>query len=141
VAVYLLDVNVLVALTWPLHSAHDVAGRWFNGHGKRGWATCPLSQAGLVRILSNRVFSPDALRPTQALQVLRRSVALPGHQFWADSIDLLNAFKLTHASLAGHQQVTDAYLVGLAVHNGGKLATLDRKIAQIAPAGAVEVIG
>jgi len=141
VAVYLLDVNVLVALAWPVHSAHGLAGRWFGRHGDRGWATCPMSQAGLVRILSNRAFSPDALPLAQALQVLRRNVALPGHQFWGDSIGLLEALKLTSAPLGGHQQITDAYLVALAIHNRGKLATLDRKIAQIAPTGAVEVIG
>jgi len=100
-----------------------------------------MTQAALVRVLSNPAFSPRALTLTDALQVLGRNVELPGHEFWADSIDLRQALGRMAVPLRGHQQITDAYLIALAIHNRGKLATLDRGMAQLAPAGAVEVIG
>ena len=140
-AAYLLDANVLIALAWSEHSAHERARGWFSHHSRRGWATCPMTQAALVRVLSNPAFSPRALTPTDALQVLSRNVELPGHEFWADSIDLGQALGRMPAPLTGHQQITDAYLVALAMHNRGKLATLDRGITRFAPPGAVEVIG
>ena len=138
---YLLDANVLIALAWPDHSAHERAGRWFAGHAKQGWATCPITQAALVRVLSNPAFSERALTPTQALQVLSGNIELRGHEFWNDSINLREAMERVRTALTGHQQITDAYLVGLAIHNRGKLATLDRRILQFAPPGSVEVIG
>jgi hypothetical protein len=138
---YLLDANVLIALAWPDHSAHERAGRWFAGHAKQGWATCPITQAALVRVLSNPAFSERALTPTQALQVLSGNIELRGHEFWKDSINLREAMERVRTALTGHQQITDAYLVGLAIHNRGKLATLDRRILQFAPPGSVEVIG
>jgi predicted nucleic acid-binding protein len=95
----------------------------------------------LVRVLSNPAFSPRALTPDGALQVLRRNVDVPEHRFWPDSIDLREAFERMPGALTGHQQITDAYLVALAIHNKGKLATLDRGILKWAPAGSVEVIG
>ncbi len=136
---YLLDANVLIALAWPEHTAHDRAHRWFARHARRGWATCPMTQAALVRVLSNPAFSQDALTPKDALQVLVRNVGLPGHEFWADSIDLPEALSQMPGALTGHQQITDAYLVALAMKNQGKLATLDRGILQFAP-GTVELI-
>jgi toxin-antitoxin system PIN domain toxin len=140
VAPYLLDANVLIALAWPEHSSHDGAGRWFARHRQNGWATCPITQAGLVRVLSNPAFSPRALTPARALQVLRRNVDVPEHRFWRDAIDLREALERMPGALNGHRQITDAYLAALAIHNKGKLATLDRGIQQWAPAGSVEVI-
>jgi len=140
VAGYLLDANVLIALAWPEHAAHELASRWFAQHARAGWATCPITQAALVRVLSNPAFSQRALTPFKAVQVLSRNVALAGHHFWSDSIDLREALEGMPTALSGHQQITDAYLVGLAIHNRGKLATLDRKLRQWAPAGAVELI-
>jgi hypothetical protein len=98
-----------------------------------------MTQAALVRVLSNPAFSQDALTPKDALQVLVRNVGLPGHEFWADSIDLPEALSRMPGALTGHQQITDAYLVALAMKNQGKLATLDRGILQFAP-GTVELI-
>jgi toxin-antitoxin system PIN domain toxin len=140
VPVYLLDANVLIALAWPEHSAHDRAGRWFEEHARRAWATCPMTQTALVRVLSNPAFSERALTPSKALQVLSRNLELAGHHFWGDSIGLREAVERMPTILSGHQQITDAYLVALAMHNGGRLATLDRKIIQWAPVGSVEVI-
>ena len=85
-------------------------------------------------------FSERALAPSGALQVLVRNLDVPGHRFWSDSIGVGEALERMPAVLTGHRQITDAYLVALAIHNKGKLATLDRGIQQWAPAGSVEVI-
>ncbi|MFZ1008436.1 MAG: TA system VapC family ribonuclease toxin [Candidatus Sulfotelmatobacter sp.] len=137
---YLLDANVLIALAWPEHSAHERASLWFGRHARQGWATCPMTQAALVRILSNPAFSPRSLTPSGALLVLKRNVELPGHQFWNDSLQLNEALERIPTPLTGHRQITDVYLVALAIHNRGRLATLDHKIAHIAPAGSLELI-
>lgn len=137
---YLLDANVLIALAWPEHSAHERAGVWFGRHARNGWATCPITQAALVRVLSNPTFSPRALTPSGALQVLSRNLKVPGHQFWSDSIGVRDAMEEMRSALTGHRQVTDAYLVALAIRNKGKLATLDRGIKQWAPAASVELV-
>jgi predicted nucleic acid-binding protein len=100
-----------------------------------------MTQAAVVRVLSNPGFSSRALTVEGALQVLKRNLGLPGHQFWPDSMPLNEAVERIPVSLTGHRQITDAYLVALAVHHRGKLATLDRKIALVAPSGSVEVIG
>ena len=137
---YLLDANVLIALAWPDHSANGRASRWFAQRGSDGWATCPMTQAALVRTLSNPSFSGSALTINGALEVLRRNLELPGHQFWVDSIPLIESLEKFEVTLTGHRQITDAYLVALAIRNRGQLATLDRGIMQIAPVGAVELI-
>jgi uncharacterized protein len=95
----------------------------------------------LVRILSNPAFSPQALTPAGALQVLGRNVDVPEHRFWSDSIELSGALERMPDALSGHRQITDAYLVALAIKNKGKLATLDRGIQGWASAGSVELIG
>jgi toxin-antitoxin system PIN domain toxin len=138
---YLLDVNLLIALSWPEHGQHAPARSWFAKHSRKGWATCPLVQAGFVRIVSNPAFSPRAVTMQEAIEGLRISLQDEAHQFWPDSIAFTDAMLALERPIRDHQQVTDAYLVALAIQNRGKLATLDRKIAQIAPAGAVEVIG
>jgi toxin-antitoxin system PIN domain toxin len=138
---YLLDANVLIALAWPEHSENERAGRWFARHARGGWATCPITQAALVRVLSNPAFSERALTPSGALQVLSRNVAVPGHHFWSDSIGVREAMERMPGVLTGHRQITDAYLIALAIRNKGRLATLDRGIRQWAPAGSVELIG
>ncbi len=136
----LLDVNVLVAMSWPGHRFHETALRWFADNNKRGWATCPMVQAGFVRIVSNPAFSPRAVTPKQAMNALHLSIQSPTHQFWADDISVSDVLRVVKGRIAGHQQVNDAYLVALAVQHGGRLATLDRSIAQLGPANAVEEI-
>jgi uncharacterized protein len=133
---FLLDVNVLVALAWPAHKLHSRAQHWFLNHSKHGWATCPLTEAGFVRISSNPAFSPDALGTHESLELLSMNLAHPAHRFWPDNISLATAVKALKADLSGHQQVTDAYLMALALHNKGKLATLDRSVASLLPAGS-----
>lgn len=128
---YLLDVNMLIALTWPSHMHHGVARAWFKMNSASGWATCAVTQLGFVRISSNPKIIPDAVAPREAVAMLARLTALPGHAFWPDAIavDAMGPF----ASLAfvGHRQVTDAYLLSMAQHHSGKLTTLDRGISEL----------
>ncbi len=88
---FLLDVNVLIALAWPAHSEHAKAQQWFQRNWREGWATCPFTQAGFVRILSNPAFSPEAVTPQEAVKLLRANLEHPSHQFWPDDISVAEA--------------------------------------------------
>jgi len=125
---YLLDTNLLIALLWPSHERHDLALKWFTRHRAKGWVTCPFTQAGFVRIVSNPAFSRDAVQPREAIQVLSANTVAKDHAFWPDELPLAQAVRFTGVRLMGHQQVTDAYLLGLAIRRGGVLATLDQRI-------------
>jgi uncharacterized protein len=125
---FLLDTNLLIALLWSSHERHALAARWFNRHREKGWATCPITQAGFVRIVSNSAFSRDAVKPREAMQILSANAAAKDHLFWPDEVPLTDALAFAGVRLVGHQQVTDAYLLGLAISRGGVLATLDRRI-------------
>jgi len=128
---YLLDTNVLIALLWPSHVGHDLAMKWFARQRSKGWATCPLTEAGFVRIVSNSAFSRDAVTPREAGGVLAANTAAKDHLFWPDEQPFAEAAAFAGPRLVGHQQVTDAYLLGLALLRGGVLATLDERIAAL----------
>jgi toxin-antitoxin system PIN domain toxin len=130
---FLLDVNVLIAMAWPTHRAHEKVQEWLARHAREGWATCPMTQTGFVRILSNPAFSPNALSPAHALALLQANLGHPAHRFWADELSFIQALEPFHPRLAGHQQVTDAYLLGLAIHKKGKLATMDQAVLALLP--------
>ena len=140
-AEFLLDANVLIALAWPQHQANALVGRWFSRHSHSGWATCPFTQAAFVRVLSNPAFSEKALTPQNAIAVLRQNIELPGHHFWPDVISLQQAVRGMEHRLTGHRQITDAYLLALALHHHGKFATLDAGVAAWGPSAGVEFIG
>ncbi len=125
---HLLDTNLLIALLWPSHERHDLAVKWFTGCRGKGWATSPFTEAGFVRIVSNPAFSRDAVQPREAIQVLAANTAAKDHQFWPDELPFPQAVAFSGVRLMGHQQVTDAYLLGLAINRGGLLATLDKRI-------------
>lgn len=127
----LLDTNLLIALLWRSHEHHGVALRWFRAHRAEGWATCPFTQAGFVRIVSNAAFSRDAVRPREAIQVLAANTAAPDHRFWPHDAPVDEATAFAGVRLLGHQQVTDAYLLGLAIRRGGALATLDERVTAL----------
>lgn len=128
---YLLDTNVLLALAWPNHVHHRDTVEWFRARGSSGFATCPLTQTGFVRISSNPSFTAQAVTPAEAIDLLSRLTALPGHQFWPDDLPLADACPIDRP-LATHRQVTDAYLLALAGAHDGVLATLDRGIQPLA---------
>lgn len=126
--VALLDVNVLVALFDPDHVHHDLAHDWFADHRTAGWATCPLTENGFVRVLSNPQYRSDAARPGALIGLLRRFCASGHHHFWPETISLRDdAVFVLHAA-RGHRQLTDVYLLGLAKKMGGALATFDRTV-------------
>jgi len=138
---FLLDVNVLIALGWRGHPDHTRVQRWFAGNSAEGWATCPFTQAAFVRIVSNPAFSAHATSPVEALKLLTANLKHATHQFWADNLSLGDALRPFADRLAGHRQVTDAYLLGLALRKKGKLATLDRGILDLLPQGIPERAG
>jgi hypothetical protein len=131
--VALLDVNVLVALFDPDHVHHEVAHDWFADRGRAGWATCPVTESGFVRVLSSPRYAGTLTRAADLADRLRRFCASGGHVFWADEVSLLDRSLFDLAKVAGHRQLTDVYLLALARARGGRLATFDRRI----PAGAV----
>jgi toxin-antitoxin system PIN domain toxin len=135
--VCLLDINVLVALLWTNHEQHQAAGDWFESHQRAGWATCPLTQAGFVRISSNPRIFPDAPPPAKALEILKANLDHPSHHFWKDEISLAQAIAPFAGRFSGHQQTTDAYLFGLAIHKRGVLATFDTGIAALVEENSV----
>ena len=122
---YLLDVNVLIALTWPRHVHHSLTQGWFAKHRKFGFRTCPLTQAGFVRINSNPKFHVEAVAPVTAPLLLEKIVSLEEHAFWPDDLTLHQALR-SGGTILGHNQVVDAYLLALAGSKGGIAATLDR---------------
>ena len=130
----LLDVNLLIALAWPNHVHHRTAMRWFDRNRKSGWATCPLTQSGFVRVSSNAHTLSDPRSPREALALLRRIVGLPDHVFWEDDISIAASDFIDEKKLHGHRQITDAHVLAVALRHGGRIATLDRGIAHLVPA-------
>ncbi len=129
----LLDVNVLIALAWPNHVHHTAAVEWFTVHRADGWATCPVTESGFVRISSNTRVIPEAKRPAEAIAVLRAITALDGHRSWADDVSICRSTFIAPERIVGHGQVTDAHLVALALRHEGRLATFDRGIGNVVP--------
>ena len=130
--VRLLDVNVLIALAHPPHVAHQKVTHWYDTEGVKAWASCPLTQAGFTRIVSNPAFFAVTPDVDEALALLAGFTQSAGHQFWPDDLPITAAADLFGRRLVGHQQVTDAYLLTLAVSKKGQLVTLDRSIAILA---------
>lgn len=99
-----------------------------------GWATCPVTETGFVRVSSNARAIPDAGPPSVALAVLRRLRALPGHVFWTDDVSpVADGRDAPFDRVVGYRQVTDAHLLALAMARGGCLATFDKGVAQLIP--------
>jgi toxin-antitoxin system PIN domain toxin len=141
VTVYLLDINLLLALMDPMHVHHEPSHEWFAENGQQAWATCPLTENGFIRIAGHPNY-PNRPGDTSAIfSILRQLCEAAGHHFWPEDLSILDI--LTPDSIITHNQITDIYLLGLAVHNKGKLATLDRRIpAEVLRGGrqAIELI-
>jgi toxin-antitoxin system PIN domain toxin len=131
VSVALLDVNLLVALAWPNHIHHGRAHAWFQRKRDGGWATCPLTQSGFVRVSSNHRVIPEAKTPAETIVLLRRILDLPHHQFWHDDVSIGRSPEVGVERILDYRQVTDAHLLALAIRRGGKLATFDRGVAEL----------
>jgi toxin-antitoxin system PIN domain toxin len=135
-AVHLLDVNVLVALFDPDHVHHEVAHDWFADQRKGGWATSPTTENGFVRVLSNPAYGGAVMRASDVVDRLRTFRSSGHHRFWPDTVSLGDDTLFRVAHVRGHRQLTDVYLLGLAVRMKGRLATFDRAIPVDAVAGA-----
>jgi len=129
----LLDVGVLVALFDPAHLHHETAHSWLAGNRAQGWATCPITENGLVRVVSHPDYPGRHATVADALERLQAFTESGDHHFWPDSTSLRRTSRIETARLEGRGQLTAAYLLLLAVHHGGRLATFD-------PDGPVEAV-
>jgi toxin-antitoxin system PIN domain toxin len=134
--VALLDVHVLVALFDPASPSHETAHEWFARDGWRGWATSTITLNGCVRVLSNPAYPSARARPDEIVAMLQEACTSPGHQFWNDSVNLLDASLIRAELIGGHKNITDVSLLALALRNNGQLATFDRSISLRAVVGA-----
>ena len=135
-SVALLDVNVLVALFDPVHKNHEEAHQWFGRYKRLGWATCPVTINGCVRVLSNEAYRTVKATPAEVIRRLRNLCSNADHHFWSGSVAMTDETLFRGSGISGHQQITDVYLLGLAARNHGRLATFDRSIATGAVLGA-----
>lgn len=141
--VYLLDVNVLIALVDPAHVQHDPAHDWFARIGHKAFATCPLTENGLIRIIGHPKYPNSPGPPSVVLQSLAAIRGLVGHKFWPDDISIADDAFFAPELLSSHSRVTDSYLLALAHAKGGRLASMDQKLAtEVVPGGkkALELI-
>ena len=139
--IYLLDINVLISLTDPMHVHHELAHQWFAEIGRHSWATCPITENGFIRITSHQKYPNRPGDAQVVISILRQICSSTGHHFWAEDLSILGIIKPN--SIITPNQITDVYLLGLAIHKQGKLATLDQKIPLAAVRGgnhALELI-
>ena len=132
--VALLDVNVLIALLEPKHIHHDIAHDWFGNHRLGHWASCPLTQNGFIRIVSQRSYGYP-MGTAAAAAALAAFIAETDHEFWPDSVSLLDPSHCDASRLSSAGQLTDTYLLALAKAKGGQLITLDARLSVSAVAG------
>jgi toxin-antitoxin system PIN domain toxin len=137
---YLLDLNVLIALLDPAHVQHDRAHAWFAEIGERLWATCPLTENGVLRIVGHPRYPNSPGTPAAVAELLGVLRGLPGHVFWADEVTLLDEKLIDRTRLLDSGQVTDSYLLALARAHGGMLATFDRQLVSDAVIGGAEAL-
>jgi toxin-antitoxin system PIN domain toxin len=129
----LLEANLLIALLWPSHQHHERGHAWFERRRDQPWASCPpLTQLAFVRIVSNPAFSQEALSPAEALTLLGRNLSQKSHEFWPDDVGAVAALERSMSHIQGHRQLTDTYLLALAVRRKGTLATFDAGIQGLA---------
>ena len=131
----LLDVNVLIALLDQAHPHHASASSWLKAHVRDGWASCPITQNGCVRIMSQPAY-PGARSPAVVGTRLREAVMHAAHEFWPDEVALLDERAIDMTRIHGARQTTDAYLLALAVRRGGRLVTFDAAISLAVAKGA-----
>jgi uncharacterized protein len=125
---FLLDINVLIALIDPAHVQHDRAHAWFAAKGHKAWATCPLTENGVLRIVGHPRYPNSPGSPAAVSELLFSFRKLPGHAFWADDISLLDREHVNAARLLDSAHVTDSYLLALAHVHDGQLATFDQHV-------------
>jgi len=129
---YLLDLNALIAFGDHDHEHHQAIQKWFISSGKTDWGVCPLTEAGFIRITTNPAYRPMSRTTAQATVILADFATHPGYRYWPITEKWTVLTAPFSARLFGHQQVTDAYLLGLAVKEKGVLVTFDRGIRYLA---------
>lgn len=129
---YLLDLNALISLADPDSIHYKAMQRWFDSSGKHDWGVCPLTESGFVRVTTNPKYGGATRTVAQATAVLAAFSKVKGYRYWP----LQNSWAELTAAFAtrikGHQQVTDAYLLGMAIRENGVLVTFDTSIAYLA---------
>jgi len=123
----LLDIKVLIALFDPIHQHHGRAHAWLKANIRSGWASCPITQNGFVRIITQ----PRYVRPvtvSEAVERLREATGTAHHEFWADEISISDRDRFRHERIHGPAQLTDLYLLALATHHRGRFVTFDQAI-------------
>lgn len=134
---FLLDVNVLIALIDPAHVQHDRAHAWFAAEGHEAWATCPLTENGVLRIVGHPRYPNSPGSPAAVAELLTSFRDLSGHAFWPDDISLLDRKHANTARLLDSAHVTDSYLLALAHVHKGQVATFDQRMpTESVPDGA-----
>jgi len=131
----LLDVNMLLALFDPGHIHHGQARGWWAAHQAAGWATCPVTQNGFVRIISKPAY-PRPIALGTAISLLEAQIARGGHAFWPDTISILDRQAFDRRYILGPGQITDVCLLAVAVKHGGRFVTFDRRLQVEAVRGA-----
>lgn len=131
----LFDVNLLIATFDEEHVLHERAQQWWAANRAQGWASCPLTQNGFVRIVSQPNYA-NPISVEAALELFGEQIAGTDHAFWPDDVSLIDSRCFDGARILGPKQLTDVYLLALAVKNGGRLATLDHAIPLAAVRGA-----
>lgn len=129
--IHLLDVNVLIvliALIDRFHTAHEPATQWFADHAATGWATCPLTENAVLRIVGSPSYYNSPGSPAVVAPSLAQLITRPAHAFWPDDFSLLAEPLITPDRLASAGRLTDTYLLALAARRGGRLATFDRRL-------------
>lgn len=137
---FLLDVNVLIALIDPAYVQHDRAHEWFASSGRQAWATCPLTENGVLRIVGHARYPNSPGTPAAVAELMRGLRALPGHEFWPDDLTVFDVQRIHSERLLDSAQVTDSYLLALASAHGGKLATFDRRLVTSAVVNGSQAI-
>lgn len=131
----LFDVNVLIALLDQAHPHHDAASSWLKANIKHGWASCPITQNGCIRIMSQPAY-PGARPPALIIERLREALGHAAHAFWPDDASIIDPRAVDGTRIHGTRQITDTYLLALALRHGGRLVTFDSGIALAAVKGA-----
>jgi toxin-antitoxin system PIN domain toxin len=131
----LLDVNVLIAMLDADHSLHARATEWFAGHARSGWASCPITENGCIRIMSHPGY-PHPLSARAVMERLAEAGSSALHAFWPDDISLLDPKIADFDRIHGPRQLTDIYLLALTVRHGGRFVTFDASMSPDAVRGA-----
>jgi toxin-antitoxin system PIN domain toxin len=129
---HLPDVNVLLALLWPRHESHAAAHTWFARSGQQAWATNPVTQLGVLRLLTNPAITQGAVSAAGALRALGGATSHAGHEFWPLDLETPAGLRLISARVKGHQQWTDALLLWQAVKRDGVFVTFDSGVKELA---------